>query len=328
MSINTPCLGEYSLPNSPKLTISESEQIVPQHYLRYRHTIESIESLVIECDYDDKYVIFTSEIDSAPHITIGIVGFDNYKTKSTKKIVYGRNWRVEPNMPTSEIIQTIFLAIQKAKEHENRELLRVSSKGRVTTPFNNHQDVLLLSKVSQKLTKANSTPVTAGLISKYLPRISYGNLTFKLTSFNQLSASEFLVVLGVQQSELSEVPELKECQTITFIIDGNSTNAFLHSLMDCLIQKGNKHVENNFTFKGFSRFSRVNNLEIISEMSLKTRNLHTLPGHDSFIEQWEVEKHTVDKTRVPSIFTHRLKNKVKDQLAKHAPLDGFVPLLR
>lgn len=54
-------------------------------------------------------------------------GSDNYiqllipDEKAPKGYWYGRKWRISFHMTPSEIIQTVFLAIQTAEEHETRE---------------------------------------------------------------------------------------------------------------------------------------------------------------------------------------------------------------
>jgi hypothetical protein len=51
--------------------------------------------------------------------------------------MYGRKWRVDHKLPTSEIVQTVFLTLKTARKHEIRERFRLSAFNKITTPFNN-----------------------------------------------------------------------------------------------------------------------------------------------------------------------------------------------
>ena len=69
---------------------------------------------------------------------MGVVGHDNYQKQPATgglKLFFGRKWRVEPELPTSEVIQSVFLAIKKSREHEIRELFKLTLSGSITTPF-------------------------------------------------------------------------------------------------------------------------------------------------------------------------------------------------
>lgn len=62
------------------------------------------------------------------YVQIGLIGRENYERGPAvrrRKLVYGRKWRLDADTPSSEILQTMYLAIQKAREHEVRELLTV-----------------------------------------------------------------------------------------------------------------------------------------------------------------------------------------------------------
>jgi hypothetical protein len=132
-----------------------------QHYLSYQHSLQSVEQLLLDIDFDPRYPIFVSQADadlsaktgSGLYVQVGIVGVDNYKSSDNgqEKLVYGRKWRVEPQLPSSEIIQTIFLALKKAREHEIRELFRLEHKDKMTTPLNNHHDFPLLTNSRDRL---------------------------------------------------------------------------------------------------------------------------------------------------------------------------------
>lgn len=108
--------GEQALEYAPSVKLKNGKNCIPQHYLRYEHTLESVQNIILNCHFNKSYLIFASSEGDNIYIQIGIIGYDNYislSKQSQKKIVYGRKWRVEPELPTSEIIQTIFLALKK-----------------------------------------------------------------------------------------------------------------------------------------------------------------------------------------------------------------------
>ena len=143
--------GEFAFENTPKTVLDDGRTCVPQHYLKYCHTLLSFEELLLQIEYSDRYPIFVCEDESGLYLQVGIIGEDNYINNThngSSKMVYGRKWRVEPKLPTSEIIQTVLLAIKTAREHEVREKLRLNINGKVTTPFNNHHDINILTNSS------------------------------------------------------------------------------------------------------------------------------------------------------------------------------------
>ncbi len=122
--------GEEPLTNAPIIELGNGKSCIPQHYLFYKHSLKSVEQIVALVDFDESYPVFACEDEKGIYVQVGVIGFDNYhRLSSDKKIVYGRKWRIETQLPSSEIIQTIFLAIKKAREHEIRELFRLEVQG-------------------------------------------------------------------------------------------------------------------------------------------------------------------------------------------------------
>ena len=99
----------------------------------------------------------------------------------------------------------------------------------------------------------------------------------------------------------------------------------MHALVNLLINKSNRHVEENFKYKGYARFSWDNDVRKISSISLTTRNLHKKPQHQEFVARWENVKKQTDKTRVPFITEGKLSSRIEQQLSRHAPLEGYLP---
>lgn len=351
--------GEQALEQAPQATLANGAVCIPQHYLTYQHTLSSVESVVLEIEYDEKYPVFVSEDAGGIYIQVGVIGKDNYpQTKSEpqpfdaqfseqSKIVYGRKWRVEPQLPTAEIVQTVFLALKKAKEHEIRELFRLSLGNKVTTPFNNHHDLVMLaqqhssnySHVAAAANKYEGKPFeqseqgTAAFLhqlKRLLQDVNYGGCTFDVETLHQV-AYQYLVVLAVKISEdvravvETNLPELISEKPISLLLDACSPNSFLYALIAELIKLSDRHIDENFLFQGYARFSWQNDVMDIADVSAKTRSLHHEQHKQDFKETWSQNNYETDKTRVPTLSRGQLSQKLLQQLDKYTPLSGLMP---
>lgn len=142
---------EKPIDGSPTVTLNNGNQCIPQHFYTFNHTLESVKKLVKRISFSNKFNPYVFEDESSICLQIEIIGHENYHYSNSKreiKKVYGRKWRIERNLPTSEIIQTTMLAIKVAIEHELRELLKLNDtqENFTSTPFNNHQDLPLICK--------------------------------------------------------------------------------------------------------------------------------------------------------------------------------------
>lgn len=326
--------GEYTF-GSPPTTSLNGENCVPQHYLQYHHTLETVESLILQMQFDQHYPIFAAEDHTGIYIQVGIVGVDNYlpKSKQTAKIVYGRKWRVEPNLPTSEIIQTVLLALKTAREHELRELFKYkitsedSGQERLTTPFNNHQDLPLLVKSyhSASMTQAKTGPDVWSIMQSQLARVQYDGVEFYLHHSQRLSAGNYLVEVELLPTGDVTLPELTSRQFLSFTIEYLSVNHLLYELMAQLLILSNRYVEENFKFQGVARFSRQFDVEGIAKLSVATRQLHKSMEHSEFEHQWLQSNYETDLTRVPNLRKSKLHKKLMQQFEQLGPLSGALP---
>ena len=100
-------LMEHALP----VDISSGVRAFPQHYFVFDNSLKSLTSIVSAIETEKDIVIFSSEDDWGVYVQVGLVGKENYsllRHDDRPKIVYGRKWRIERNIPTPEIVQTIF----------------------------------------------------------------------------------------------------------------------------------------------------------------------------------------------------------------------------
>jgi len=300
--------GEEPITQAPSVVLDDGRACVPQHYLRYSHSLASTEAIVSRIAYDNNYPVFVSEDAGGIFIQIGVIGPDNYKSDKRNKIVFGRRWRVEPNLPTSEIIQTVFLALKKAREHEIREQVTLHFDGHVATPFSCHQDLPLLARQTPKARPCAHTP--AQIISK----LRYGSARFKLIDSVNLKGGD--VVLTVQTH--SPNPGLKDI--ISFTSPELSRAAILHNFMDALVRLSDRDVEERFTFDGFARFSHAVCPEQIARFSIKTRQCPTkLLGDDEaarFVSEFSAQNYEIDSTRIPSLSESEYGRGLKTRLRR------------
>lgn len=321
--------GEKPLENAPPIQLGNGETCIPQHFLLFEHTRESVEKIVVNIDYSDKYLVFVCEDYTGIYIQIGIVGFDNFvpiKQQSEQKVVYGRKWRVEPQLPTSEIIQTVFLAIKTAREHEVRELFQLNINGRTTTPFNNHHDLPLMAQNSElvsakrKPTDKNFSPAET---QQNLNQITYDSSKFKLNSakpFNGKWIVEIKIINGIN-SQLHEIKNFK----ITFLLNSLSVDELYFQLMDSLIALSNQHVEENFCYLNFARFSRKNSVREIAKLSSTLRKETNELEKNGFINTYKKANYETDKTRVPALYAGPLSEKIRSSLERYGELQGIMP---
>lgn len=84
-------------------------------------------------------------------------------------------------------------------------------------------------------------------------------------------------------------------------------------------------MQEQFTFKGFARFSRQQSIEKISPLSTETR-VATKASHDNdFANAYAQANYETDTTRVPKISEGPLGDKIKRQLNRFNIKYGILP---
>ena len=274
-------------------------------------------------EFCDRYPIFVSEGPGGIFLQIGVIGYDNYKAASKQsgpKIVFGRKWRVEPNLPTSEIIQTAFLAIKKALEHEIRELFTLRVNDKTTTPFNNHHDLPLMARNRDILEPATpeTSPETT-LAANALDLIKFDGGRFHLEDMQVLRNGLTAVTLSYAAKPSHEY-EVFEHNPIVLLLSELTTNALYHALIAEMIAISNRHVDETFNYKGFARFSRKVSAISISELSADLRqDPDTLLTNDgkrcNFAANFKTERYDTDVTRVPQLGNSPYSRKLQARLS-------------
>lgn len=307
-------LGEDVMQDAPTIQLNNGQHCIPQHYLTYQHTLASVEALICDIEYDPRYIVFAAQEESGIYIQVGVIGHDNYQCHSktnTLKLLFGRKWRVEAELPTSEIIQTVFLAIKKSREHEIRELYKLILNDSTTTPFNTHIDLPLLAQqykqqTPQKIDTAKIRP--AQQVSKILSHINYDCSTFKLHHIEQRQNGLWLIDIAVNKTLRSTLPETED-RIIYLQIDELSLNTVSREIMKALISLSDSHVDKNFSYQGFHRFDPEINIAGIADLSHQSRK-HQLT--EDFSSQFSKTNKEVDQKRIPPVKAGKLAQKHQD----------------
>ena len=309
-------LGEKVMSKAPKVQLSNGDYCIPQHYLTYHHTLESVEALICDIEYDPRYVVFATQDQGGIYIQIGVVGHDNYHKKSTQKpndlkLLFGRKWRVESELPTSEVIQSVFLAIKKSREHEIRELFKLTLQESVTTPFNTHIDLPLMAEFYDRkqcvaIPDIDTSPEKK--IAKILPLITYDHSTLSLQEVQQRGNGLWLVDIKVNQTDRSTLTEMQD-RILYLQIESLTLNGISRALMQEFVRLSDLHVDQHFSYQGFHRFDPAIDIADIADLSQQTRK-HELAAH--FASEFSKTNEEVDLKRIPTVQPGALAQKHKD----------------
>ena len=311
--------GEAALAQAPVISLADGLSCVPQHYLRYAHTQDSVEALLGDIAYDPHYPVFVSTDKGQIYIQIGIIGYDNYKSKARQaklKIVFGRKWRVEPNLPSSEILQTVFLALQKAREHEIRECFTLDMNGHVTTPFNNHHDMPLMARQKDCLYAPDIAPktMTQDEVSVLLSRVKYEGHAVHLIDMEVTRLGPILMKV-----KFDGVIDILRDATMVVMAESLTPNAVLHGMIDGLLAASDAHVKTHFTYRGFARFHSNVDVQAVANLSLTTRQspkqlIRAKRRKKNFVKSFETERYETDSTRIPTLSSSPYSDKLRAQL--------------
>ncbi|KTF13913.1 hypothetical protein [Pseudoalteromonas sp. H103] len=266
---------EQPISYAPLVQLANSNWVVPQHFLRYKHTLKSVNEVLENIDFSAHFRVLAAQKDEQIYLQVAVLSPDNYKTSSypgdskSKKLLFGRRWLVEENLPTSELIQTAFLALKIAREHEVRELFQLTQHDATSTPFNNHHDLPVMAK-NPELVKGSCVQTS---VNELLKRIVFAGANVTLQSHQQIAEQHlYTVELLCNDCQLSEFNN----KTISFLTPDSSSNSFLHGFIAALVATSNEYVNEQFKYKGFARFSKHVNVEQIGELSIAMRSPKTV----------------------------------------------------
>ena len=316
--------GELPLEQAPVVTLANGNDCTPQHFFAFDHTLDSVEKLVSNIEFSANYPVFVSCDNAGVFLQVGVLGYDNYDRHheyKPQKLVYGRKWRVENNLPTSEVIQTVFLAIKKAREHELREFvtLQDSVTSKTSTPFNCHHDFPLMAANHElfaiQLNK-KQLDFNEARVNELLEKLSMGGRKITLDGFHARARDTILdFTLGVPlENKTDEFTEFDNSQ-FTLVLKHGNLNELLHQLMHEFVQMSDRYVEENFLFNGFARFSRQQDIASIARFSIQTRSIDEQAFNELSKEFFRQHNVMIDATRVPVIFNEAQRKRLGEVLA-------------
>jgi len=316
--------GELPLEQAPVVTLANGNDCTPQHFFAFDHTLDSVEKLVGNIEFSANYPVFVSCDNAGVFLQVGVLGYDNYDRSNKfkpQKLVYGRKWRVENNLPTSEVIQTVFLAIKKAREHELREFVTLhdSVTHKTSTPFNCHHDFPLMAAnhemFATQLNK-NELDFNEASVNGLLERLRMGGRKITLDGFHARARDTILdFTLGFPLgNKTDEFTEFDNSQ-FTLVLKYGNLNELLHQLMQEFVQVSDRYVEENFLFNGFARFSRQQDIASIGRFSIQTRSIDEKAFNELSKEFFRQHNVMIDATRVPVIFNEAQRKRLGEVLA-------------
>lgn len=333
--------GEFSLPEAPAVTVFDRIEAIPQQFFRVQRDLTHLENLVRQISVPFGFILFVGKLSSGFYLQVGIVGEENYpnsvvsaysasQTEQTTnddyaKLVYGRRWLIEESTPSSEVLQTALLAVQKAREHELREKLAVtfSADGKRGTPFNSHQDAPLMRHVKRELLMSLPEP-----IETQVARLSFDGIPFSVTQSTEISATLTAVQLTFDVPDtqranfIKRFPEFED-RSLLVIHDPTQRNQFIHRAIEAMLTRSQRYASEMVTFSGHPRFSTHINAVNLARFSYQTRR----PSHVSaeFLRHFKAMSQKVDSDKVPSINANDLGKQQRDSLDAYGVRLGFLP---
>ncbi|MCQ8877652.1 hypothetical protein NQT69_06410 [Pseudoalteromonas shioyasakiensis] len=289
---------EQPISYAPLVQLTNNNWVVPQHFLRYKHTLASVSEVLGKINFSTHFTVLAAQKDNQIYLQVAVLSPDNYQTNTqspnAKKLLFGRRWYVEDNLPTSELIQTAFLALKIAREHEVRELFQFNHEHGTSTPFNNHHDLPLMADNPALVHQGDDEGSDINMV---LTRCLFAGEHLKLVSVQNLDSACYLYRLQLMCSacQLSEFNNA----IITFVVADNTSNGFLHGLMNALVCKSHEYVSEQFSYAGLARFSKCIAVEKVGELSIKLRSHNVLQLCSLGKQQANILNFEIDSARAP-----------------------------
>ncbi|MCS0609355.1 hypothetical protein NX773_14385 [Massilia solisilvae] len=320
--------GETPMPLAPRVELTNGKSCIPQHYLQYEQTVESISAVLNDIEAVDDILLFCGEDDFGLYLQAGSVGHDNFKRKGdagNRRIVYGRRWRIDTYIPTSEVIQTAFLAIKKACEHEVRELLTIHDldAGRTGTPFSTHLDLPLMARFPS-LVMRESGSANQPLLETWLHGVRFNGRDIRIDDVAIHRNGNLVVDLAFAESSSPRARQGFDHLPMTIVLHELTQASVVHEIMDALIRHSDRLVDEQFRYRGFARFSRDIDPVRLAQMSVSTRNASL--RDEQFERVRTALNYDTDTRRVPSLGAGMLAHRNRQALLQESGLGGHMPI--
>jgi hypothetical protein len=157
-----------------------------------------------------------------------------------------------------------------------------------------------------------------------ISRVKFNKGQFIPVHVEQRHSSQWIIDLDYRgPSEYG----LKSGDTITLLLPDICENTVVHTLMEALIRRSDRLVDEQFKFQGFAVFSRTNSISAISALSSTIRGKKSGANcmNAYFDRNLEKEKYDTDSSRVPKLTQSAYSNSLREQLEKLDIRVGFCP---
>lgn len=326
---------ETQMPAAPLVILPNGKPVMPQHYLQFTQTLLSLREILQDIETLPQFLLFADEDSGGLYLQVGMIGRENYDRNENvrqQKLVYGRKWRIDQDTPTSEIIQTAFLAIKKAREHEIRELFTLVdfASGKTSAPFSTHQDLPLMANNPELVQPvAYAARDELAVLQQVIELCRFGERTIEIVDLVTHKQQFILdIKLGSAPSVRRAEGEMPEFDDIEFSLMINSLTPenVLHELMDTFIRLSDATVAEHFRYKGFKRFSRTIDPVRIAALSVASRPYARDMENAQFAKHFRHLNYQTDANRVPKLGQGVLADKNRAAIFSVNNLLGHMPV--
>lgn len=327
---------ETEMPAAPAVVLPNGKPVIPQHYLQFEQNLVSLQEILADVETLPQFLLFADEDTKGLYLQVGMIGRENYDRGEAirpQKLVYGRKWRIDSNTPTSEIIQTAFLAVKKAREHEVREMFTLLDKAteKTSAPFSTHQDLPLMAGNADlfldepRFATINAAEQLQNLLSAW----RFGERTLELSGLT-LHKNQFILDIKLGQAPEvrrleGELPEYDNWE-FSFIIQDLNEASVLHRLMDEFIRLSDTLVAEQFFYRDFARFSSRINPQTIASLSIASRPYARDMKNEDFAPTFRKLNYQTDAERVPKLGKGPLAEKNRSVILAQGFLLGHMPI--
>jgi len=325
--------GESAMPLAPMVRL-DGKGVVPSQYKLFRHTGKSVQRIVAKINYRSNFVVLVGGgRGEGVFVQVGIIGPDSYATKAAKlpnKIVYGRKWRIEKLLPTSELIQTVFLAIRNAEEHEIREQFVVSG----TTPFNGHMDLPLMAahQLSRGRPSAAQEPriESEAHLEDAVKDVRMGGYKPRVVELITRRSGGVVFDVVLEPDPLRRQSSLLAGKTLTVVAESATRSGVLRALMGAMLHVVQREVDERFTYDGFARFSHDLPVNELVRFARDHRKPERFDFHPDFKASADALNRAIDATRPARLAPGPATERVRETIGRYEAdgrLAGVKPAL-
>lgn len=333
--LRTAPAASRTMPYAKRVLMPNGQAMLPQQYTLYQQNLESVSALLSEIEFDAHTLLFCNQDQQGVYLQVGLIGRENYEHGNLlrpHKLVYGRRWRIDADTPDLEVVQTAFLAIKKAREHEVRELLTIkpSQHTRCSAALSSHQDLAILKSHANTLHSDKvDTASAADYIRSSLEHLRFAQRPVLLRYAELLSNGHYLLDLQIGQAPLARQIEgdFAEFADLEFslLIKQEQLHTLIFAINDALIQHSDRYVDETFSYAGFKRYSRELDIRKIADLSVMSRPYARDQKGARFMQVFQAANFAVDASRAARLGSGQLAQINRQKIAAYAGLYGHLP---